>query len=80
MHLSCSTTKGLSISDKLVISPTDDDAVVVLFKLEAKEEGHWLIPNPDLPSTVNGEDVFCPVLLSQGKIITQHSSCFFPRR
>ncbi|ELT87787.1 hypothetical protein CAPTEDRAFT_199471, partial [Capitella teleta] len=65
--------KGLSVADKLIINARrDDDAhiVIVLFELETTEEGHWLVPNPDLPTSVNDCAISCPVLLSQGTSIS----------
>ena len=59
------------MSDKVVVSPGDEEAscssmVVRLFSVEARRDGHWLLPNPDLPTTVNDDPNSQPVLLSQG--------------
>ena len=44
--------------------------VLQLFSLQSRRDGHWLLPNPDLPTAVNGDTDIQPVLLSQGKWCT----------
>ena len=61
---------GLNLDGGLGCAPIHhvlpDDLVVTLFKVKAKQHGHWLLPCPDFPILLNDIDVRDAMLLSPG--------------
>ncbi len=48
------------------LDPEAPEAVISLCSVQRRPDGHWLLPDPDMPCLLNDEDVPEPTLLSQG--------------
>ncbi|KAK2156444.1 hypothetical protein LSH36_213g03041 [Paralvinella palmiformis] len=62
---------GLSKKEELLCATGDElekpDMVLELCRIKYKADGHWLIPKPNLPTTVNDNLIKGHILLNNGK-------------